>query len=316
GILCISYYEFNFLSGQVMKYSTLFAAALAGVISACSYSGNSSSPDMGNMAKEESMDYEGEAFADQSQQPTATPEEQPSPVAKDPVQIPRQIIKTADYRIQVKDVNKSAQQAQALATRYGGVVTNAELNNSSYEITNRLTIRVPAGRFDSLLNDLGQEAMFTQYKRVSSQDVTEEYVDISIRLQTKKEVRDRYVDILRDKAKTVEEVLKAEEQIRVIQEEIEAQEGRLRFLQNQVAMSTINLELFQQMEYQPEPNVYHRSFGSKLMESLQDGWSLLQELVLLLIRIWPLLLIGGLIWWRRRWIWKRSGEWMQRRKKE
>lgn len=291
------------------------ASILAGVITACGYSGNSSLPEMGSMAKEESMAYEEEeAFADQSQQPNSKPE--PDQTLEDPVQIPRQIIKTAEYRIQVKDVNKSAQQAQELAARYGGIVTNAELNNSSYEITNRMTIRVPVGRFDSLLNDLGQDALFTQYKRINSQDVTEEYVDISIRLQTKKEVRDRYVDILRNKAKTVEDVLKAEEQIRVIQEEIEAQEGRLRYLQSQVAMSTIHLELFQEIAYHPEPSVYHRSFGSKLLESLEDGWNLLQELVLLLIRIWPLLLIGGLIWWRRRWIIQRGGAWMQRKKKE
>jgi len=231
---------------------------------------------------------------------------QPLPAGQpEPVKIPRQIIKTANYRIQVKDVNASAKQANLLATKHGGYVSDSELTNSSYEITNSLTIRVPAPRFDSLLDELGSEAIFTQYKRINSQDVTEEYVDITTRLKTKIAVRDRYVDILRTKAKTVKDVLDAEEQIRIIQEEIEAKEGRLRYLKDQVGMSTIRLELYQSIEYRPEPNVFHESFWSKLGTGLKNGWELMQGLVIGLVSIWPLVLLFVLFLWKRRWIWSK-----------
>jgi uncharacterized protein DUF4349 len=218
--------------------------------------------------------------------------------------IPRQIIKTAEYRIQVKNVEASSRNINALAEEFGGFVSATELTNSSYEITNAITIRVPSGQFDSLLNAIGGEAVFTKYRRISSEDVTAEFVDIEIRLKTKKEVRDRYNEILRTKAKTVEDVLKAEEQIRVIQEEIEAKEGRLRFLKNQVGMSTVHLEIYQEIEYRTEPTVYKKSFGSKLLNSMENGWELIQALVLGLFSIWPLVLIGGLIVWK--WGWVRS----------
>ncbi len=217
--------------------------------------------------------------------------------------IPRQIIKTADYRIQVEDVNASSRRANQLATKHGGYVSDSELTNSSYETTNRITIRVPIARFDSLLNELGTEAIHTAHKRISSQDVTEEYVDITTRLKTKIEVRDRYIDILRTRAKTVKDVLDAEEQIRIIQEEIEAKEGRLRYLKDQVGMSTIRLELYQAIEYQPEPNAFHESFWTKLVGGVKNGWDLLQGIVIFFINIWPLLLIGGVLWWKRRWVW-------------
>ncbi|MCF8245233.1 MAG: DUF4349 domain-containing protein [Saprospiraceae bacterium] len=224
------------------------------------------------------------------------------PVAE---KIVRQIIKTANYRIQVKDVNASSRNATNLATKHGGYVSDSELTNSSYETTNILTIRVPATRFDSLLDDLGSEAIFTQYKRINSQDVTEEYVDITTRLKTKIAVRDRYVDILRTKAKTVRDVLDAEEQIRIIQEEIEAKEGRLRYLKDQVGMSTIRLELYQSIEYRPEPDVFHESFLSKLGSGLKNGWELMQGLVIGLVSIWPLVLLFGFFFWKRRWIWSK-----------
>ena len=215
---------------------------------------------------------------------------------------PRQIIKTAEYRIQVENVEKSSRSIDALAGKFGGYVSSSELTNSSYEITNSLTIRVPAGRFDSLLNAIGSEAVFTNFRRISSEDVTAEYVDIEIRLKTKREVRDRYEEILRKKAKTVADVLKAEEQIRVIQEEIEAKEGRLRYLKNQVGMSTVHLEIYQKIKYRQEPTIYKKSFASKLLNALENGWELIQFLVLGLLGIWPLVIIGGLLIWKWGWV--------------
>ncbi len=246
---------------------------------------------------------------DPAPSPPKQPNQQPNQPIPDnqpaPVKIARQIIKTANYRIQVKDVDASSRQANLLATKHGGYVSDSELNNSSYQITNAITIRVPASRFDSLLDNLGQEAIFTQYKRISSQDVTEEYVDITIRLITKIAVRDRYVDILRTKARTVKDVLAAEEQIRIIQEEIEAKEGRLRYLKDQVGMSTIRLELYQEIEFRPEPSAFHESFWVKLGTGLKNGWSLMQGIVIFFVNIWPLLILGGLLWWKRRWVWSK-----------
>ena len=258
------------------------------------------------------MDQTLSAEAEYDEAPPVPPQGQPQPIQpgqppkdekSEAVNIPRQIIKTGQYRFQVEDVNKATPQVEALAARFGGYVSNMEMTNSSYEINNAITIRVPAQYFDSLMNTVGQQALFTQYKRVSTQDVTEEYTDVLIRLNTKKQVRDRYVDILRNKAKTVEDVLRAEEQIRIIQEEIEAKEGRLRYLKDQVAMSTLHLEIYQKLEYQREPDLFHESFPSRLWAGLKNGWELIVDIFVGLVNIWPLVLLFGLFLWKRRWIW-------------
>ncbi len=269
-------------------------------------------------APSDEADFQSKAAdIETEEEPPAPPQQpnggggQPKPPIKNPKSevpnppIARQIIKTAEYRIQVENVDKSSRHANELATKHGGFVSASELSNTSYETSNRITIRVPAANFDVLLNDLGTDALHTVFKRISSQDVTEEYVDITTRLKTKKEVRDRYVEILRTRAKSVKDVLDAEEQIRIIQEEIEAKEGRLRYLKDQVGMSTINLELFQTIEYRPEPNAFHESFWSKMVGGLKNGWELLQGIVIFFVNIWPLLIIGGLLWWKRRWVWSK-----------
>ncbi|NRB53949.1 MAG: DUF4349 domain-containing protein [Saprospiraceae bacterium] len=220
------------------------------------------------------------------------------------VAMERKIIKTADFRIKVKEVEESTKRIEEMVTAHEGFMSAVNLTNSTYRITNQLTIRVPANRFDELMNTIETESIFTDYRRVNAKDVTEEYLDIQTRLNTKKQVRDRYVAILRDKAKTVEEVLKAEEAIRVIQEEIESREGRLNYLKNRVALSTINLEIYQEVPYTPDRG-NRTTFWTRLKQSAADGWTLVVSLVLGLVTIWPLVLIGALVIWRRKWLRKK-----------
>lgn len=217
------------------------------------------------------------------------------------VAIERKIIKTGAYSIKVKDVKESTAAIEKMVEEFEGFISSVEMNNSTYRITNQVVIRVPAGQFDGLMAAIEKEALFVNYSRVNAQDVTEEYLDVETRLNTKKQVRDRYVAILRDKAKTVEEVLKAEEAIRVIQEEIESREGRLNYLKNRVSLSTINLEIYQEVPYTPDRG-QRTSFWTKLKQSLSNGWTLIVNLVLGLVTIWPLLIIGGLLLWRWKWL--------------
>ena len=152
---------------------------------------------------------------------------------------------------------------------------------------------------------MGEEAIFTNFKRINSKDVTEEFVDIQSRLNTKKEVRDKYVELLRNKAKTVEEVLKAEEAIRHLQEEIEAREGRLRYLSNQTSLSTINLNLYQKVEYQKVEKPYEFTFFKKLKKGFVNGWEIVVGFILLMVNFWPLLLLGGFLYYKKSFIFKR-----------
>ncbi|MBQ0740603.1 DUF4349 domain-containing protein, partial [Aquimarina celericrescens] len=88
--------------------------------------------------------------------------------------------------------------------------------------------------FDIVLDSICKTAEFVDFKNISTIDVTEEYVDITSRLKTKVEVKQRYETILRTKAKTVEDILMAEEKLSKLQEEIESAQGRLKYLGSKV----------------------------------------------------------------------------------
>ncbi|PHN00696.1 DUF4349 domain-containing protein [Flavilitoribacter nigricans] len=212
-----------------------------------------------------------------------------------PLEPERKLIKTANIRFQVEDLEKSTEKIKALTQEYSGIITGMFQNNNHYSIRNNLTIRVPAADLDRFLDAVELESIYTEQKSITAQDVTEEFLDISTRLETKKAVRDRYISILREKAQSVKDILDAEEKIRVIQEEIESIEGRLKYINNRTSLSTVNVEIYQEVEYEAPPVAHGKSFFTKLKDGFLNGWDLILDLAVGLVSIWPILLILTLI---------------------
>ena len=100
-----------------------------------------------------------------------------------------------------------------------------------------VTVRLPAARLDeafTLLRGTGRVLGETR----QADDVTEEFVDLGIRLDNAQRARDRLLEVLK-RADKVVDILKVEAELRRLTEEIERMEGRKKFLADQVAMATL-----------------------------------------------------------------------------
>lgn len=217
----------------------------------------------------------------------------------------RKLIWTADLEFQVRNVDKSTLSITKLSEKYDAFVSNMELTHSNYTISNTISIRVPNKKFQSLVNAIKGESLFMDRANISSNDVTEEFVDLESRLKTKREVRDRYVQILNTKTGSVEDILNAEEAIRVITEEIEAKEGRLRYLSNQVDLSTVTITMYQKVQHTDSPERYEKSYSEEAADSFGIGWHAIKVFFLVIIRLWPILLMGLIalfVWKRKSWL--------------
>lgn len=214
----------------------------------------------------------------------------------------RKIIYTANARMQVDSLENSIQEIIAKTTAIGGFLSSQRIDDDTYQKTATLVLRIPVNGFSNQVNELLELGTFIDYQAMNSQDVSAEWIDLESRLATKREVRDRYIDILRKRAKKVEDILAAEDKIRVITEEIEAREGRLRYLSDQVKMSTFTLEVYQTQEVRTPPPAYVRHFGHEILDSLSNGLSFIKHLLLGVLSVWPLfLLIPFGIWGWRKW---------------
>ncbi|MFZ1806765.1 MAG: DUF4349 domain-containing protein, partial [Cyclobacteriaceae bacterium] len=151
------------------------------------------------------------------------------------------------------------------------------------------TIRVPAEKFDALVQGLEKLAIKVESKDINTRDVTEEFIDIETRLKTKKELESRYLEILKQ-ARNVEEVLSVERELGNVRSEIESMVGRLSYLKNKVSFSTLNVNYYQLVDSD-------FGFGSKFITSLSNGWENLLFFVIGILNLWPFILLAGAGTW-------------------
>ena len=205
------------------------------------------------------------------------------------------IIKSASLRYKVKDLQVASKNINLIISQFQGYISDQRAQNDLYQKENRLLIKVPTNNFTTIVDSLGSVAEFIDFENITSQDVTEEYIDIQSRLKTKLEIKERYETILRKNAKTVKDILDTEEKLGAIQQEIESAQGRINYLTNKVTYSTIELTIYETATYKEQPTTFQRSFLSKMKEGFSFGWNLIQQILLAIVYIWPLLIVGGVV---------------------
>ncbi|PLX14935.1 MAG: hypothetical protein C0597_09400 [Marinilabiliales bacterium] len=202
----------------------------------------------------------------------------------------KKIIRDARIGVSVENYEVYRVRLDTAIYKLKGYVSNDNLEKTDYNIHCNISIRIPAENFDNFLGFLERGTVKLLYKNVTARDVTEEFIDVESRIKTKKEVEKRYVQLL-SKAITIKEILEIEEKLRILREEIESREGRLKYLKNQVAFSTVYLEINQELDYKYEP-IKEKSFLQRLWKSIHGGWKGFVTFLLFLVRIWPVILIG------------------------
>lgn len=213
----------------------------------------------------------------------------------------KKIVKTASLNAEVNDYKSFSQKLSEKIKRYGGYISQEEQSQSDYQIQNSVIIKIPVDQFDEAINDLTKDVSKLNDKHISSEDVTIQLADGKARLEAKKQVRLRYLELLKQ-AKNMEEILTVQKEINDIQEDIELVNVRINTLGHQSAMSTINLTYFQIIDANAKADKEKQaSFPDKVKEAFANGWYWIEELFVGLISIWPLLIAISLgIWLLRK----------------
>ncbi len=225
-----------------------------------------------------------------SRQQNFSPEISPSAGSiQEPTTIKKKIIRDADVGIEVDDYKLFRVKIDSVVRTLNGYISNDNLYNNDQSINCNINIRIPEQNFDRFLTYLDNGEAKTLYKNISSQDVTEEFIDIEARLKNKKSIEKRYSQLL-VQAKSITDILEIEEKLRVIREEIESTEGRLNYLNSQVSYSTIHLMITQKLDYKYEPSK-GKNFFQLLIKSLDRGWGVFLQFLLFVFKLWPFIIL-------------------------
>lgn len=200
----------------------------------------------------------------------------------------KKVIKDGDFTVKTEQINISKKGIDHLLKKLSAYYETEDLQNSEEAISYNLKIRVPFANFEKLVSALESGKDEIERKNIQARDVTEEYVDIESRLSNKRDYLKRYKELL-SRAQTVKDILAVEEIIRNLQKEIESKEGRLKYLSDQVAFSTLNIHLYQQKEPKDKKE---DTFLTKTITSFKHGWASIVDFMLWGIGIWPYLIIA------------------------
>jgi hypothetical protein len=218
----------------------------------------------------------------------------PKGTALDSMVASRKLIRTGEMTIEVQSYEKAAQEATRLADSLGGYVADSRSSRAADgKEHGTLSIRVPAPRFAEALS--GIKGLGTvRSQNVSAQDVTKAYTDLETRLRVKRDTADRLREILKMRTAGLSDVLQAERELARVTEEIEQLEGERRFYDQQIALSTLTLELDE-----PGTTAAESAFAP-IGNALKDAARILSvsvaSVVYIVAFLAPWLLIGGLLW--------------------
>lgn len=209
--------------------------------------------------------------------------------------IKKKIIKDGRLGMDVRNLSASKTNIDTIVRNLGGYYDNESLSNNDYATAYNLKIRIPSDKFEILIAKIESGEGEVSYKEIDARDVTEEFIDLETRLGNKQKYLTRYQELLRN-AKNIKEILDIEEKIRVLEEEIESTTGRLKYLNDQVNYSTLELNISQKKAFKYTPP-FRQNFFEKLKQSLSRGWYGFVDLFFFLLSNWAvLILLAVLIW--------------------
>jgi hypothetical protein len=185
-------------------------------------------------------------------------------------------------------------QAVHIANRYGGFVLSQSTKGSE---SGSMVLRIPAQRFDAAMSAIGGLGR-TASSEVTGKDVTEQYIDQQARLTILKARRASLLRLL-DQSTTLETSLELADRIDQVQLDIERAQGELRFLDAQVAESTLQVDMREAdteaaVSAEGGNDIRNPSLGRAADRAEQGFLGVVATIVVGLGYLLPLAIIGGL----------------------
>lgn len=171
---------------------------------------------------------------------------EPNAPAPAPPGVPRMIVKKAEMQITVADTAKAIDAVTKAIELQGGYVSGSHIWRDGELLRANLTLRVPSEKLTAALAQIRGVAKRVENETISSEDVSAEYVDLESRVRnleaTEEELRQLLVTA-RQNARKAADVLEVHQQLTKIRGEIEQARGRMRYLSQTTALSSIQLEI-------------------------------------------------------------------------
>ena len=195
----------------------------------------------------------------------------------------RKIIKTANVSAETKEFDEAIAYIESLCTSKGGYIESSSVRGSSinsrynYRYAN-YTIRIPAENLDSFTSELGNTLNIVNSSS-NANEVTSAYYDIKSRIEvlelqkaSLQEMYDNYTDY-----KDIDSLLNLQDKLFDVIAEIEAYQTQIKLYDDQVAYSTMHLNISEVVDYTENPE--EDTFFTRLGKAFVGGWETFVDII-------------------------------------
>ena len=243
-----------------------------------------------------------------------------SAALENPNDTTRKMIRTANIKFKVKDVINATYSIENIVVKHNGFVENTNLTSqinhtkettikedsilltTYYTVSNSLVLRVPNTQLDTTLKEIAQFVEFMDYRIINARNVTLDL--LSKRLEQIRLARydNRMTNAIDNQGRRLNDVSNAEDNL--LYKQTQADQAKLANLQilDEIKFSTITLFLYQNQSIKYEViakektiKSYSTPFGTRFIDALKFGWTIIVEFFLFLVNIWSIILIGALV---------------------
>lgn len=180
----------------------------------------------------------------------------------------RKIIYTADHDLVVEDIEQFDDSIKDLVQQYKGIIAGGNISGrKNGHRRGRWRLRIPVDNFEAFLDDVAELGETTGVSR-DSKDVTEEYVDLEARIKSKKALAESVRKLLDRPNDKLSHVIELKREMERIQSEIERMEGRMRFLNDRIDLTTVTINASEEKDFQPTQSL---PLGNRIGNSWNDS---------------------------------------------
>lgn len=221
------------------------------------------------------------------------------------------IIKTADMRFRVKDVQDTKEKLSAVLKAEGGAIAEVAISSNiqqtekvkysadslleltAYRTEGMIVAKVPSEKLDEFTNKVARMAVFVDHQSMKFDDQSLDYLVNEFKSINRAEAV-ASIEKANKKPATVEKTVK--QQLAVKDEYVE-QKVRNMSIDSRVQYSDVTLNFYQDHTVKQivvgNDNLsdYRPPFFQRVVINLQNGWFIFKEFILILFNMWSVLVI-------------------------
>jgi len=222
------------------------------------------------------------------------------------------IIKTADMRFKVKNVQQTCEKISAMVTNYRGLIMHHQVGSlelrstdihksddsvirvTAFSTTAEMAVKVPSEKLEGFMNEAGRLGVYVTNRQLDISDKSLDYLAARLKLQSRQEL------LSQQKKGTI--IIKNPANVLLLKDDMVDQQMGNRQIDDAVKYSVVSLSFYQSNTIYKEtivnddPSAYNLPFYKRFMECIGNGWSLFELFILGLANIWVFIAAGFGVW--------------------